>query len=144
MKAIPTWMSVLALLFLAGCSTGDSSSGTTSASTAAAVPTTTAAAPKATLLEACPAVEAALPKNLLVPDAAQLAQIRAAVQAITDGADVEAVNAMQLFIDGIDAAAAAYQDSNDPMPGLTASEAFDNGLSAFAHRCKVAGSSALQ
>lgn len=152
-RAVTVAMVIAAVVVLAGCG-GDNASGNAKAGPAKTTPATPtsqtptiAASPTPvglSLLEICPQVEAALPRDLMVPDQPQLAQIKSTMEPIFQSADLEAQNALQLFIDGIDAASAAYQDTTDPVPAITASQEFDDGLSAFANRCKAAGSTALQ
>ena len=80
----------------------------------------------------------------MVPTEAQLAEITSSVQQIRERADLESMNALDLLADGLDAATTAYNDPDEVMPGLAVSEAFDEGIRAFANRCAAAGSSALQ
>jgi hypothetical protein len=145
---------VAGLLVVGGCGgDGQDSQGSnpspaeeTASSTPQSTPTPSPTPTPAglSLLQICPQVEAALPRNMDVPSQAQLAQVKTAMSSIFQTGDLEAQNALQLFLDAIDAASAAYQDPNETVPGITASEDFIDGLSAFANRCKAAGSSALQ
>jgi hypothetical protein len=142
---------LLVALSTSACGGGDDSSTepgspptTAEASSSTPTPTPTPTPAAETLVQICPEVEAALPRDLMVPDQPQLSQIRTAMLGIQQHADLEAQNALQLFLDGIAQAQDAYRDTTDPLPAVSASQAFDDGLSAFADRCKAAGSTALQ
>lgn len=143
MKARTAAALVLLGALAAGCGAGDDkapSSKQTGSPSSSSPPS-----PALEDLQAvCPKVEAALPAGMLVPSPEQLVQIHNEVMAIEAGADLEAKNALELFMRGMTDAVNAYNDASDPAPGLTVSQAFDDGLSAFAERCKAAGSSALQ
>lgn len=129
----------LAALALAGCQGGGSAGGKESPEPSS--PTTSSSAPVATLKDTCPLVEQALPKAYL-PTAAKLTSFSDRLEELAAQGDAETQNAIELLA----APTRDYIEVADQSGGPLADAmlAFLNGISAFAKRCKAAGSSALQ
>lgn len=136
-----------ALIVLTGCGSDDSggSVGPTDPQTVVVteMATPTPAAPEMTLKEICPQVEAALPGGM-IPTAPKLQAFISSLQTQLEQGDVEAQNAIPLLFgptQDLYAVIAAGGQGSDLTDALGP---YIDGISAFANRCKAAGSSALQ
>lgn len=132
---------LLAMSWMTGCSGDDG--GARSPATPQAE--TTTAQPELNMMDVCPAVEDALPGRFA--DTARppkLEVLRADLVELHDQSDLESQNALDLMIGAVDQALGAYEDPEALLPTLDASGYMLDGISAFATRCKAAGSSALQ
>lgn len=128
---------------LTGCSSddGDKDTGKVASSESPTSPTPTVE--PMTLKEVCPEVEAALP-NGFIPKEARLTEFVDKLEELAAGGDTETKNAIAVLqgptTDMRDAVAADAQGGDL----VDANIAWLDGITAFADRCKAAGSSALQ
>jgi hypothetical protein len=95
------------------------------------------------LREICPKVAAGAPhgKN---PSSGAVEAFQSLLADLQIDADLEAKNALDPLAQKMAKFAAALQVVETPYDRLVANGIFNAGIDAFAHRCKIAGSSALQ
>lgn len=131
---------------LAGCARGSDEGAAKKTSQTAgesATPTPTPEAEPITLADACPEVEAVLP-NGFIPGFGKMSTYVDRLNELADEGDTETQNALELLTPAATdlmlavARNATGSDLTEPLG------AHLDGLSAFAKRCKAAGSSALQ
>lgn len=128
-------MAGIALIALAGCSSGGEGAADESPSE---TPTTTQVE-AATLKDTCPLVERALPTSM-APPRAKLAEAADEIGDLAASGDVETQNALEPLED-------STRDLSEAEPGIEYSDAFSAqtaALQSVADRCAAVGSSALQ
>jgi hypothetical protein len=141
-------VALLAVAALSGCGSDSDSTAKPAAKSASSTPTAPSAtptteAPVVTLREICPQVESALPGGM-IPKYMAMSAFYDTLGTLRDSGDLEAQNALDLLIGPTGDLETEIQYDSRGEPLNSAMSAWLDGISAFADRCKAAGSSALQ
>lgn len=120
-----------------------STSSTDSASVSPSASESQSLAPLMTLREVCPEVEAALPGGA-IPERGPMNTFVGQVNHLQSSSDVEAQNALELLLPASTELQRVIALSGTGSLLMDSLSAWLDAISAFAKRCKAAGSSALQ
>lgn len=133
----------MTMMMITGC--GGGSDAATPGQHTSMSPTASRSVRVVGLKSICRRMEADLAKYPTVPSRKQLTRISESVhQEVLPTADLEAKNALQLFLNGVAHAADAYAHPRGLLPKLEVSDRYDGAVSELAKRCWAAGSSAFQ
>lgn len=122
---------------------GPSTSSPDSTSVSASASETQSLAPLMTLREVCPEVEAALPGGM-IPKRGPMNTFVGQLNHLQSTGDVEAQNALELLLPASSELQQVIALSGTGSLLTDTLSAWIDAISAFAKRCKAAGSSALQ